>query len=373
MWTKFTITTTLIFLLTLKFELVNNVIVIFACLATIDKLKFSTYLIVFLVLIILYFIPFYLVYLNEVYFKYIIFGFRFSVILFVIKVIFEGVSMKNILNKSLKSIYYIHVGAILLCFLWPQLNNVFRNLFSYSTGSEFRISGFIQGYDFVPFIILIYLGYEFKIIGEKLTSFFLLKLLLGSIAIFVSGRFGIIPLGLFLLFVFIKSFNLLKLFLLVSFGFALSFFVQDIFQERFANILSTSNLIYEMLTNIDNIDYAKYRDINVDGQYNLSPITFYNEFLKPFQNWGSHIFPGSLELVDSGPSFLALNLGFFVTIFFYILYFKGINLSIGMIVPISIILIVLLVDLKFRSIYSLTPTVWLVVNHVNYKYNKISD
>jgi hypothetical protein len=370
MWTKFIISVSLIFLLTLKFEFVNNIILIFVFLAIKEKFKFSTSIVMFLVLTALYFIPFYLVHLNEIYFKYILYIFRLLMILFVIKVIFSGVSMRGILDKSLKLIYYTHVGAILLCFLSPQLNSVFRNLFSYSTGSEFRISGFIQGYDFVPFIILIYLAYEFRINGEKLTKGFLFNLFFGSIAIFFSGRFGLIPLGFFLFFVFIKSFDLFKFGFLISFGVAFSVFFQDLFQDRFENILNTSNLMYEMLTDIENIDFARYGEIKIDGQYNLSPLSFYNEFLKPFKNWDSHIFPGSQEFVDSGPSFMALNLGFFVTVIFYMLYFKVINFSSGAIVPISIVIIVLLIDLKFRSLYSLTPAIWLIVNHANYKYQK---
>jgi hypothetical protein len=120
------------------------------------------------------------------------------------------------------------------------------------------------------------------------------------------------------------------------------------------------------------LELHQYNDIKRDGQYNLSPLTWYYEFRTPFENWIAHILPGDVKFVDSGPSFLLLNFGFIVTIFLYIMYFRAINMSVNEGIPIFVVIIILLVDLKFRLLYTLMPSVWLLVNHVNYKFNKQS-
>ncbi len=368
MWKKFVICTTLIFLFTLKFELINNVIAILILFALKDELKLLTSGVVTLALIVLFLVPFYFFYFNNIYLKYIIYGSRLLVILFILRRVFSNTSNRYILNLSLELVYYTHVGAIILCYIFPQVNNVFRELFSYSTGSDFRISGFIQGYEFVPFIVLIYLAYEFKINGDKLSKNLFFKLVLGGLCILLSGRFGFIPLSFFLSWIFVKNFYILKFSFIVSLGFVLSGFLED----QIMNIINTGNLVLGMLSDIENLELHQYNDIKRDGQYNLSPLTWYYEFRTPFENWIAHIFPGDVKFVDSGPSFLLLNFGFIVTIFLYIMYFRAINMSVNEGIPIFVVIIILLVDLKFRLLYTLMPSVWLLVNHVNYKFNKQS-
>lgn len=360
--------TTLIFLLTLKFEFINNVIIVLILFAIKDKLKLLTSVVVTLALISLFLVPFYLFYFNNIYLKYIIYGFRLLVILFIAKKVFSNISMRYILNLSLELVYYTHVGAILLCYIFPQVNIVFRELFSYSTGSEFRVSGFIQGYEFVSFIVLIYLAYEFKINGDKLSKNFFFKLILGGLCIMLSGRFGIIPLSFFISWIFVKNFDLYKFSFLVLLFIVFSGFLED----QIMNIINTGNLVYGMFTDLENLDLQQYNVIKRDGQYNLSPLTWYYEFRTPFENLLTHILPGDVQFVDSGPSYLALNFGFLVTFFLYIIYFRAINISMNEGIPIFVVIIVLIVDLKFRLLYTLMPVVWLLVNHLNYKYNKQS-
>jgi len=367
MWSKYAICVALFFVLTLKFEALNNVLIVILLLSTKERLKISVAFVFCLALLTLYFIPFYYFYLNEVYIKYILYALRLLILLYLSKAAFDSLSMKKVLNGSIEFIYFVHAGAIMLCYISPQINSFFRSIFSYSTGSEFRISGFIQGYEFVSYIMLIHLAYEFEINDGRLTKSFLVKLLLGALSILFSGRFGLIPLGIIFMFIIFKSFDIFKLLIFILFG----VFLSTYFADRFENIKSTSNLVYDILTDVDNIDSQKYyNEIEIDGQYNLSPLTFYYEFLKPFQDWGSHLLPNKSDFVDSGPAFLSLNLGFLATFLLYILFFKAINKSSGIAIPISVVMVVLIVDLKFRSLYTLTPAVWLLLNHVNYIYYK---
>ena len=115
-------------------------------------------------------------------------------------------------------------------------------------------------------------------------------------------------------------------------------------------------------------NYTRFSEnsINVEGQYNLSPLILLNEMLIPFYNWESYFLPSSFKTVDPGPSYMILNLGFIITIFLYIYFFKVIKYYTKFSIPIVVILIFLSIDFKFRSLYVLFTTFWLVCNHINY-------
>lgn len=183
-----------------------------------------------------------------------------------------------------------------------------------------------------------------------------------------SGRYSFVP--LFVLFIFI-FFNRKHLFLKtsiigVSFVILINFFDKIIF-----NIYNTLKILYDLILLGSDADLSMYSrfskdGINVAGQYNLSPITLLNEFLIPFLDWKNYILPSSFENIDSGPSYMVLNLGFILSGFLYIYFFKTIKVYTKHSVPLIVVLIFLSIDFKFRSIYVLFPTVWLVVNHINY-------
>jgi hypothetical protein len=367
-----------VFLFTLKFELLNNLILLGFIFFYINEIKIKVRSIKPLLLPFIILIFFFVIFTNINYLKYCIYVLRFLFLLFFAEKIL--VSKELNLREILEKIFYIHTITIILCYFFPTINNFFTSIFSYSSDSEYfiasttldvynlRVTGFIQGYDFVPFLIVTYLSYEYLILKKKLSKKFIIKLLIGTLASLFSGRFSFVP--LFILFIFI-FFNRKHLFLKtsiigVSFVILIKFFDKIIF-----NIYNTLKIVYDLIllgSGTDLSMYSRFSEdgINVAGQYNLSPLTLLNEFLIPFLDWKNYILPSSLENIDSGPSFMVLNLGFILSGFLYIYFFKTIKAFTKHSMPLIVVLIFLSIDFKFRSIYVLFPTVWLVVNHVNY-------
>ena len=50
----------------------------------------------------------------------------------------------------------------------------------------------------------------------------------------------------------------------------------------------------------------------------------------------------------------------------YYVFFKLIKIYYKINLPLIVVIIFLLVDIKFRSLYVLLPTIWLLSNHINY-------
>ena len=87
----------------------------------------------------------------------------------------------------------------------------------------------------------------------------------------------------------------------------------------------------------------------------------------PWSNWQNHLFASEFEIViDPGPSYMIINLGIFITLVLYVIFFKLLKNIFGTPIPFIILAIFLAIDLKFRSLYILMPTLWLILNHVNY-------
>ena len=357
----------IIFLFTLKFEELNNFILFIAVLYNIKLIYFkkkSIYAIAIFVFILLLFFIFTV---NFIYFKYVIYYFRLILLLTTFEIYLKN-DKKYLLDKILNYIYYLHVITILLCFILKPLNNLLRTLFSYSEGSEFRISGFIQGYEFVSYFVLVYLAYNFIQNNYLIKTNFVIKLFLGSIAIILSGRFGLIPLIIFYLYIAYKSFNFKLIFLITIFALLFIFTLNN----QYDNVKNTINLITDLTFNgIDNIDTKEYSQVKYDGQYNLSPITFISELSIPFKNPSNYILPNNYRVIDSGPSFLFLNFGFILTLILYYLYFYVIHKYSRISIPAILIIIILIVDIKFRSIYTLFTISWLLFNHYNHKFKLI--
>jgi hypothetical protein len=367
-----------VFLFSLKFELLNNLILLGFIFFYINEIKIKVRSIKLLLLPVIILIFFFVIFTNINYLKYCIYVLRFLFLLFFAEKIL--VSKELNLREILEKIFYIHAITVILCYFFPTINNFFTSIFSYSSDSEYfiastttdvynlRVTGFIQGYEFVPFLIVIYLSYEYLILKKILSKKFIIKLLIGTLASLFSGRYSFVP--LFVLFIFI-FFNRKHLFLKtsiigVSFVILINFFDKIIF-----NIYNTLKILYDLILLGSDADLSMYSrfskdGINVAGQYNLSPITLLNEFLIPFLDWKNYILPSSFENIDSGPSYMVLNLGFILSGLLYIYFFKTIKVYTKHSVPLIVVLIFLSIDFKFRSIYVLFPTVWLVVNHINY-------
>lgn len=360
----------IIFLFTLKFELFNNLILLTYLFFNLKQIKLKSEALKFLVLPFFILIMFFLIYNNVNYIKYCVYVLRFLLILFITNQILA--SNKFNLRNILENIFYIHVFVIIICYFFPSFNDLLRGIFSYSGGSMDRITGLIQGYEFVPFLIVTYLSYEYIILEKKIDKTFLIKLLLGTLASLFSGRFSVIPLSILYGFI---IFNKKNLILKISFFSLLFFVLTYTFDKIFFNITNTLSLVYDLIIIGFDADFSQYsrfseNSISVDQQYNLSPIILLQEALYPFMSWESHILPSSFETIDSGPSYMSLNLGFILTAYLYFFFFRTIKLYTKISVPVIVIIVFLSIDLKFRSIYVLFTTVWLVANHINYIKSK---
>jgi hypothetical protein len=354
-----------LFVLTLGFELINNVIVLSFLPFFLNRLKFRKGLLMTIILLLLFLIPFYLITANWLYLKYWTLTLRMLILVSFFNHIFT-VKLKSFeLKPILDKIYYTHILCIIMCFLSPRLNSIITNIFAYSVQkTNFRVSGFFSGFDIVSFFILVYLAYEYLSARNILSTQFLLKLFLGAFAILQSGRFGVIPMTIFVFFLFLKFKNVK--WMLLAIPVIIGIFFSGILDQRIDNISSTFKMLQVAVYDLDQVNNSFFEGKEFDGQYNQSPLTWYFEFIKPFKEIENYLTPGKQYFVDSGPSFFVLNFGFFLAFFLYMFYFKIFNLVISIRIPILIVVIILSADLKFRLLYSLMPIIWLLVNHFSY-------
>jgi len=361
-----------VFLFTLKFELINNLILLMYALFNLDEIKIKKRSLTLLIIPVLVLLVYSQFFYNVNYAKYCIYAFRLLLILHIANQIIKSnkISTSSILEK----IFFLHVSAVLLCYFFPPINNFFTSVFSYSGGSRDRFSGFIQGYEFVPFVLTIYLTYEYLNIDKKLDAKFVFKLVLGTLASLLSGRYSVIPLTALIGFIALSRGHIpLKVGL-----FSTTFLIFiSVFDSIFANISNTLYLLKDaVIFGLDH-DFSKYSRFSeggvvVEGQYNLSPITLAMEAAKPFLSWNEYIMPSSFDVIDSGPSYVILNLGFLLSCYLYVFYFKSIAHYSKSSVPMIVVIVFLTIDIKFKSIFVLLPTCWLVVNHFNYT-NQLRD
>ena len=145
-----------------------------------------------------------------------------------------------------------------------------------------------------------------------------------------------------------------------------------VFDEIARNIYLTTLVVIDFATIGLDADFSyAYRGegVTIEGQYNLSPITLAMEIINPFVVWRDHILPSTFRVVDTGLSYLILNLGFIGAFFMYVFFFMVIKVYLRKSIPIIVMAVFLLIDLKFRSAFTLMPTLWLLINHVNYVKN----
>lgn len=351
-----------IFISTLKFELFTNACLLVFFFLNIKKIYFSISGLKWLIVPYFSLLIGFLFFQNLIILKYIIYVLRFLIILFFFDIILKNHKLK--LSKILSKIYYIHVFTILLSYIFPAFNKIIKYIFSYQKDLDsIRYSGLISGYDFVSFIVLIYLSYEFYNTKFNIKLEYIFKLFIGLIAILLSGRFGIIPLSVLVFFIIYKTQNktILITFTSIFFLFAFSFF-----SFYFQNIVNTYNVIIDYYNYGTDLNLSDYNFDRVKGQYNFSFINLFNELTLPLKYWNYFIFPTKNSVVDPGLSYLILNLGYIITAFMYYVFFKLIKIYYKINLPLIVVIIFLLVDIKFRSLYVLLPTIWLLSNHINY-------
>jgi hypothetical protein len=112
---------------------------------------------------------------------------------------------------------------------------------------------------------------------------------------------------------------------------------------------------------LSKLSLSSYGFENQKGIYSFSPLTLLEEATRPFYNITEYILPPLASThVDSGPSFVILNIGLLIGIGVYIFFYQSIFS--GLSKPMMFFILILLVDIKFRTILVLMPTSWVFLH-----------
>ena len=358
--------TSSIFLLTIKFQIIGNILVAALSAVFFSKIKIKPIVFFLIWMISCVLLGWYFFSENLALLKYSFYLIRFLVLAYLIVFIVNS----NInLSRALEIIFFVHVITILLCSIFPFLNDFFRAYFSYNSGSEQRITGFIAGYEFVPFIVTTYLIYDYLNGSKQIDLKFLMKLVLGVVTSLLSGRYSVIPVGILLIYILRDpSYFVTKITFLLAALASFAFF----YGEMALNTAQTALMLLDYAQFGAEHDFSAYSSdasegMSIDGQYNLSPLTLINEIIFPFTSWSDYLLPSAVEMaLDPGPSYMTANIGSLLTLVLYVFFFKSVRSIFGASLPGIVIVIFLVIDFKFRSLYVLMPMVWLLLNHANH-------
>jgi len=367
---KYLLYLTIVFLFTMGFELLSNLIVLILLFTQFKELKFRKIDLVPSIVFPLILIPFYLYSGNEYLLRFIIYIPRFLLILVVFEFFLINTSYE-FLRSILQRVFLVHCVIILLCAVYPPLNVFFNIILLKPVVSEYRISGLFSGYDFISFFTILYLYGEYRCNGYKFNLFGFFQLFLGFSSTLVTGRFGIILYLVFFSIIFFKKVTLKKIVSLVIVGFVIIIF----FYDRILLFYNTFLLLRDTLQLDDRVNVKPsledYGSESYDGMYQLSPLTLLKEATMPFHDISKYLFPNVFStLVDSGPSFVILNMGLFLFVLLYFFYFRLIFKSITGFTFLTIL--ILIMDIKFRMILVMTPTIWILLNIARIKKYEIT-
>jgi len=341
-------------------EVVSNVIVLLLFCIKIEKLKFNKIDLYVLLGFLLVLLPFYLYSGNGVLLRFIVYIPRFVIIKILAEEYLSIISYDS-LRKVLRNVFFVHCIVILLCFVFPPLNTFLNVVLNKAFVSDFRISGLFSGYDFISFFTIFYLYVEYRCNDYKFDKMGYFQLFLGLSATVVSGRFGMVPYIIFIGYIFFKKINLAKITVFAVACVGASF----LFYDRILLFYNTFLLLKDSLQLSDpeknTLSLKDYGSEGQEGFYQLSPLVLYREATMPFNDVLKYIFPNTTATdVDSGPSFVILNLGFILFICLYVYYFKSIYKSINGTLFFTIF--ILIMDIKFRIILVMMPTAWILLN-----------
>jgi len=361
----FLIFTTTIFLLTIKFQIVGNILVGAFSALSFSHIKIKPFVFCLLLIVSSILLGWFFFAENLVLLKYSFYLIRFLALAYLIFFIMN--SNMN-LSRALEIVFFVHVITILLCSIFPSLNDIFREYFSYKGGSEHRITGFIAGYEFVPFVVTTYLVYDYLNLSKNIDLKFLMKLALGVVASLLSGRYSVVPVSILLIYIlWDPNYFATKITFLLATLASFAFF----YGEMILNIIQTAFMLIDFAQFGAEHDFSAYSSdssegVSIDNQYNLSPLSLIYEIIFPFTSWSDYLLPSAVEIsLDPGPSYMSANIGSLLTLGLYVFFFKSVRIIFGAPLPGIVILLFLVIDLKYRSLYVLMPMVWLLLNHAN--------
>jgi hypothetical protein len=256
----------------------------------------------------------------------------------------------NLPNK----LFYLHAIVTALTFFSPKLNAVLSGV----EGMTGRISGLV-GFDYMAFFFGTYLISDYLCSNRKISFSFILKLLISTLFVILSGRFGITIIVFILLYIYFDNISIKKTFLF----FIIILLTIILLMEQLQFIYQSMSGFWSYLldnTNTDLKDFSN-QNSNDEGYYSASPLTWLNMFLRPFLNIMNYILPSSESItVDPGPSYMVLNLGLILTFLLYHYFSLFFKINKSVIWPFLIIF--LLTDIKYHGILVPSCMFWLFLN-----------
>lgn len=259
-------------------------------------------------------------------------------------------------------LFYIHSIIIIFAYFSPKLNLILSG----SDEQTNRVGGLV-GYDYMAFFYCTFLFTEFRFLNYKINFTYLFQILLSSFFILISGRFGIIILLYFFSYLFLRKINFVKILSIVLLISSFAF----LFSEQISYLIASYKGFISYLIDNNTADLHELSNQDTDaGYYSASPITWVNMFIRPFIDISNFFFPSKFEItVDPGPSYLILNIGFFLTFFIYLYFFSFFKVCNKIFWP--LLIVYLLSDIKFHGIFVPACMFWVYINI--YKIKNIEE
>ena len=270
--------------------------------------------------------------------------------------ILQILSSKNdkIFYNLPENLFYLHAFITALTFFSPKLNAILSGV----DGTTGRISGLV-GFDYMAFFYGTYLISDYFCCNRKISYSFILKLLISTLFVILSGRFGIIIIFYILLYIYFDNISIKKTFLF----FLLILISIKLLRDQLQFIYESIGGFWSYLldnTNTDLKDFSN-QNSNDEGYYSASPLTWLNMFLRPFSNIMHYILPSSESItVDPGPSFMILNLGLILT--FIVYHYFSLFFKINKTIIWPFLIIYFLTDIKYHGILVPSCMFWLFLN-----------
>jgi hypothetical protein len=253
-----------------------------------------------------------------------------------------------------EKLFYFHAFIIALTFFFPELNAILSGV----DGTTGRISGLV-GFDYMALFFGTYLISDYLCSDRKISFSFILKLLISTLFVILSGRFGITIIVFILLYIYFDNITIKKTFLFFLLIIISIILLRDQLQFIYESFIGFWSYLLDN-TNTDLKDFSN-QNSNDDGYYSASPLTWLNMFLRPFLNIMHYIFPSSESItVDPGPSYMILNLGLILT--FIVYHYFSLFFKINKTIIWPFFIIYLLTDTKYHGILVPSSMFWLFLN-----------
>lgn len=221
-------------------------------------------------------------------------------------------------------------------------------------------SSCLLGNDMTAFIISTTIVF-YIISGKTLTFTTIFKILISTLALVLTGRFGIVLLGFTLIIVLISEFTLRKFLALILAALFVGYFGNDRLISLVLFVSSNVAQVGDILIGVMSLNISESALAPTDGFYQDSPLAWLAEIKVIIANYRDFIFPSSTKFLDSGPFFIIANLGIIVGCSLYIFQLRLLNTVYAGSHSKLFFLMFFVMDLKFRSIFQPIQLIFIVI------------